>query len=141
MNAVEIEEAVSALAEKPFDPSAFPFAFLEAFGNKDTTIKRLRSGTANASDVVGGVLQRNNIHIAVCEPGAVGATLKTLRESPRTSSAKAKLILATDGVTLEAEDWAAARSSFQNIATPPSILVSSYRWRESRLSERSRTTQ
>ena len=33
MNAVEIDEAVSALAEQPFDPEAFPYAFLEAFGN------------------------------------------------------------------------------------------------------------
>lgn len=32
MNAVEIEEAISALAELPFDGGAFPFAFLEAFG-------------------------------------------------------------------------------------------------------------
>ena len=30
MNAVEIEEAVSALAEQPFDPAEFPFAFLQA---------------------------------------------------------------------------------------------------------------
>ena len=104
MNAVEIEEAVSALAEKPFDLAGFPFAFLEAFGNKETTIKRLRSGASNASDIVGGILQRNNIHIAACEPGAVGATLKALRESHKTISAKAKFILATDGVTLEAED-------------------------------------
>jgi len=37
MNAVEIEEAVSALAEAPFDAGNFPFAFLEAFGNKETT--------------------------------------------------------------------------------------------------------
>jgi hypothetical protein len=36
MNAVEIEEAVSKLAEAPFDPAAFPYAFLEAFGNKET---------------------------------------------------------------------------------------------------------
>ena len=56
MNAVEIEEAVSALAEKLFDPQEFPFAFLEAFGNKDTTIRRLRSGASNKSDL-GGVLQ------------------------------------------------------------------------------------
>lgn len=42
MNAVEIEEAVSQLAEAPFDPEAFPFAFLEAFGNKATMIKKLR---------------------------------------------------------------------------------------------------
>mgnify|MGYP001547361172 CR=1 FL=1 len=32
MNAVEIEEAISALAELPSDGGAFPFAFLEAFG-------------------------------------------------------------------------------------------------------------
>jgi len=63
MNAVEIEEAVSRLAEQPFDPEEFPFAFLEALGNKTTTIKRLRSGASNKSDL-GGVLQTNNIHIA-----------------------------------------------------------------------------
>ena len=43
MNAVEIEEAVSQLAEQPFDAVSFPFAFLEAFGNKPTTIQRLKS--------------------------------------------------------------------------------------------------
>jgi len=104
MNAVEIEEAVSALASRPFDGPEFSFAFLTAFGNKDTTLKRLRNGNSNKSDVQGGVLQRNNIHIAVCESGAVGNTLKALRESPETAKAKAKFILATDGQTLEAED-------------------------------------
>jgi len=39
LNAVEIEEAISALAEQPFDAQEFPFAFLQAFGNKETTIK------------------------------------------------------------------------------------------------------
>ena len=68
MNAVEIEEAISALAEQPFDAGEFPFAFLEAFGNKETTIKRLRAGASNKSDL-GGVLQTNNIHIAVCAAG------------------------------------------------------------------------
>ena len=53
MNAVEIEEAISALAEQPFDADGFPFAFLEAFGNKATTIKRLRSGASNKSDLSG----------------------------------------------------------------------------------------
>jgi hypothetical protein len=64
LNAVEIEEAISALAEQPFDAQEFPFAFLEAFGNKPTTIKRLRSGASNRSDL-GGVLQTSNIHLAV----------------------------------------------------------------------------
>ena len=68
-----------------------------AFGNKDTTINRLRSGNNNKSDILGGVLQRQNIHIATCDEGQVTATLKALKDSPETSKAKAKLILATDG--------------------------------------------
>jgi len=106
MNAVEIEEAISDLALQPFNAAEFPFAFLAAFGNKDTTLKRLRTGNNNTSDVPRGVLQRSNIHIAVCEAGAVGETLKTLRASPATTKAKAKFILATDGQTLEAEELA-----------------------------------
>ncbi len=104
MNAVEIEEAVSALAGQPFDAAEFPFSFLAAFGNKETTIKRLRTASANASDVAGGVLQKSNIHIATCAEGNVGETLVALRTSPKTASNKAKFILATDGVSFEAED-------------------------------------
>ena len=105
MNAVEIEEAISQLAERPFDPVNFPYAFLEAFGNKETTIKRLRAGASNKSDL-GGVLQTNNIHIKVCAEGEVTKTLTALRKSPSTTRAKAKFILATDGQTLEAENLA-----------------------------------
>ena len=103
MNAVEIEEAISALAEQPFDAPEFPFAFLEAFGNKKTTIKRLRSGASNKSDL-GGVLQTSNIHIKTCPPGEVTKTLAALKDSPATGKAKAKFILATDGTDLEAEN-------------------------------------
>jgi hypothetical protein len=104
MNAVEIEEAISALAELPVDGGEFPFAFLQAFGNKDATIKRLRAGSTNASDLPGGVLQRSNIHIAVAAPGAVTQTLAALRASPATAKAKARFILATDGDGFEAEE-------------------------------------
>ena len=110
MNAVEIEAAISDLALEAFDAAEFPFAFLAAFGNKDTTLKRLRTGNNNASDVPGGVLQRNNIHIAVCGTGSVGETLKALRASPATAKAKAKFILATDGQTLEAEELASGET-------------------------------
>ncbi len=109
MNAVEIEEAISALAEQPFDPEAFPFAFLEAFGNKDTTLKRLRKGESNKSDL-GGVLQTNNIHIAVATPGEVTKTLAALKASPATMRAKAKFVLATDADTFEAEDLASGET-------------------------------
>jgi hypothetical protein len=105
LNAVEIEEAISQLAEQPFDAQNFPYAFLEAFGNKETTIKRLRAGASNKSDLC-GVLQTNNIHIATCDTGQVPKTLKALKESPATAKAKAKFILATDGAGFEAEDLA-----------------------------------
>ena len=103
MNAVEIEEAVSALAAEPFDAGEFSFAFMRAFDAKDTTIKRLRKGETNKSDA-GGILWRNNIHFAVAELGRTVETLTALRESPQTSKQKAKFILATDGEQVEAEE-------------------------------------
>ncbi|MDY0227850.1 MAG: hypothetical protein RBR38_13600 [Desulfomicrobium apsheronum] len=103
MNAVEIEQAITELGEQPFDPAEFPYTFLEAFGNKATTIKRLRAGASNKSDL-GGVLQTSNIHILTCDAGRVTQTLAALKASPATAKAKAKFILATDGVDFEAED-------------------------------------
>ena len=80
MNAVEIEQAITDLAEQPFDAAKFPYAFLEAFGNKETTIKRLRAGASNKSDL--GVLQTNNIHIKVCTEGEVTSrTAESTRRS------------------------------------------------------------
>lgn len=103
MNAVEIEEAITSLAEQTFNPTEFPLAFLQAFGNKETTLKRLRKGESNKSDL-GGVLQTNNIHIAIAPSGQVTKTLAALKASPATAKAKAKFILATDGEAFEAED-------------------------------------
>jgi hypothetical protein len=119
LNAVEIEEAISQLAEQSFDAANFPYAFLEAFGNKETTIKRLRAGATNKSDR-GGVLQTGSIHIATCNAGQVTQTLQALKESPATIKAKAKFVLVTDGVDFEAEELvggetvACAYSDFPN---------------------------
>jgi hypothetical protein len=104
MNAVEIEAAITELSLDTFDPQEFPYAFLAAFGHKETAIKRLRSGNSNNSDLSGGVLLRNNIHIAVCEEGNVSETLTALLASPATTKAKAKFVLATDGRHFEAKD-------------------------------------
>jgi len=112
LNAIEIEEAISNLADEPFNADEFPFAFLEAFGNKPTTIKRLKStkNTSNSSDLQGGVLQRNNIHMAVCDDGEANATLAKLKESPATNKGKVKIILATDGLDFVAEDLASGET-------------------------------
>lgn len=110
MNAIEIEEAISDLAAAPFERDEFVFRFLQAFGNKETAIRRLRSNPN--SDILGAVLQKNNIHIAVCDPGCTAETLEALRQHPKTARNKCKFILVTDGETLEAEDM----SSGEHIA-------------------------
>jgi len=73
MNAVEIDQAVSELFQQPFDAAEFPFQFLAAFDRNETTIKRLRSGNTNRSDVPSAVLQRSHIHIAAAPVGEVDA--------------------------------------------------------------------
>lgn len=104
MNPVEIEQAVEVLSKAPFGPQEFAFSFLEAFGNKETTIKKLRSGSTNSSDVKNGILQRNNIHIAVADKGEVEAVFQALKQSPKTVAGKVKFIFATDGEIFNAED-------------------------------------
>jgi hypothetical protein len=44
MNAVKIEASVSAFAHHSFDSAEFPFAFLAAFGNKETKSSAKRKG-------------------------------------------------------------------------------------------------
>jgi len=103
MNAIEIEEAISSLALTPFDKNEFPYGFLQAFGNKETTIKKLRSGVSNKSDI-GGVLQVSNIHIIASTKGEVTKSLISLKNSPATTKGKVRFVVATDGEVFEAED-------------------------------------
>lgn len=99
MNAVEIERAVSELANQPFDRQEFPFQFLVAEGGKDTTLKRLRTGVSNKSDV-GGVLQTNNIHIATCAPGQTHAAL---RASAASAFRKGRFSSDFDSIALQSQ--------------------------------------
>lgn len=103
MKPIEILEAVTDLISQPFDPIEFPYSFLRAFDNSETTLRRLRSGATNQSDA-GGVLQRNNIHIAVDDASSLSSKLNELRESSMTARQKAKFVLVTDGITVQAEN-------------------------------------
>ncbi|MFN2977604.1 MULTISPECIES: GIY-YIG nuclease family protein [Terriglobus] len=75
MNAVEIEAAVTDLAAEQFNALEFPFQFLAAFDKKETTLKRLRKGDSNKSDVVGGVLLQRSLQRALYEPERQGRRL------------------------------------------------------------------
>ncbi|MDA8889055.1 BREX-1 system adenine-specific DNA-methyltransferase PglX [Hellea sp.] len=103
MNPIEIEEQLSKLAGEPFDAAEFPFQFLECYGRKAGEIKSLKQGKSNKSDI-DGVLQRNNIHIAVAGAGEVDDALTSLRNSKATTKNKAHFILATDGENVAAEN-------------------------------------
>ncbi len=140
MNAVEIEEAISELAARPFEREAFPFEFLEAFGNKATTIKSLKKDTTNKSDI-GGVLQRNNIHLATTNPGGAEAGLDELRQSTATKKYKVKFILATDGEMIAAEELATGEVLACKYEKLGDHFGFSCCWRVSRRLPRSRTTR
>ena len=140
MNAVEIEEAVSDLVIEPFDRAEFPFQFLEAFGNKATTLNRLRKGSSNRTDVSGAVLQRSNIHILATELGETEAGLKALRESPKTAQQKAKFIFATDGTDIQAEDLSSGEVLACAYTELPTHFGSCCRSRASPRSQRLKTT-
>ena len=105
MNAVEIEQAISDLADADYDAVEFPFAFLECFDNSAARSKKLRKGTSNKSDME-GVLQSGSIHIKTCDPGDVPNTLEALKDSKATLTKrnKVRFVLATDGQRIEAED-------------------------------------
>ncbi len=98
--------SLSDLLRSPFEREAFPFSFLAAFGNKPATIAKLKGGASNGSDLPGGVLQRNHVHLATCDVGAVSATFLALKDSAATKTTrnKVRFLLATDGQTVEAED-------------------------------------
>jgi len=70
--------------------ATLPQTFLQAFGAKETTLKRLRKVESNKSDL-GGVLQTNNIHIAVAAPGEVPPTLTALKSSTATAPGKGEV--------------------------------------------------
>jgi hypothetical protein len=88
-------------AEQTFDTEAFPYYFLQAFGSKERTLKRLRFGTSIKSDV-DGILQTGSIYIKVCAEGEATKTLAALKASSATARAKAKFVLATDA---QAPSW------------------------------------
>ena len=103
MNAVEIEEAVSALADQPFDRAEFPYAFLK----RSATRRRRSSGCAAArrtSPTAAACSRPNNIHIAVCAPGEVDEDARGAEGEPGDRQGQGAFILATDGEDFEAED-------------------------------------
>jgi hypothetical protein len=124
MNAVEIEQAITELAEHPFDATEFPFAFLEAVGHEATTIKKLRNGASNKSDI-DVVLQSVHIHLKTCDVCHMPATLTDLKDSKATQTKrdKVRFLLVTDGENFEAEDLVTGETVSCPYDDPPNHFV------------------
>ena len=87
MHAVEIEQVISELAQEPFDSAEFAFAFVAAFGNKDTTLKRMSTGNNIAKELI----SRETINCdCMAHPDHIGffpslggiSTIKELKRNP-----------------------------------------------------------
>lgn len=103
MNPTEIADALHTLAQEPFDPVGFGLAFAEATDNPQATLAKLRNGTANKSDVPGGMLLARKFHYAPAATGDLEAVLEQLRSSKKNKTGKPAILLATDGQTIAAE--------------------------------------
>lgn len=103
MNPTEIANALHALAQEPFDPVGFGLAFAEATDNPQATLAKLRNGTADKSDVQGGMLLARKFHFAPAATGDLEAVLEQLRASKKNKTGKPAILLATDGQTIAAE--------------------------------------
>ncbi|WP_294138253.1 DNA methyltransferase [Sphingomonas sp.] len=112
MYIADIEEAVSRIAAAPFNPESFPFDFIAAYDAPPATVTRIRNGTQNASDIDGGVLWRQKLHLLVCAPGGVEAALEQLQSSRATASQRVQFIAATDGQEFAARDLKADDAIF-----------------------------
>lgn len=121
MTPVEIENAVTDLAAKPFSPAEFPFDFLAAFGLKDVTLAKLRKDKSK-SDVPAAVLQPKLAHLLVTATGETHDGLRRLKESPATEKQKARFLVATDGHVLSAEDRLTGEALETDLAKLPEHL-------------------
>ena len=116
MYIADIEEAVSRIAAAPFDRASFAFDLIAAYDAPPATVTRIRNNTQNATDVEGGVLWRQKLHILVCDRGQVEAALDRLRASRATTSQRVQFIAATDGVEFAARDLRADDAIFCTFA-------------------------
>lgn len=112
MYIADIEEAVSRIAAEPFNAETFPYDFIAAYDAPPATVTRIRNGSQNATDLEGGLLWRQKLHLLICAPGQVEASVQQLMASRATERQKVQFLLATDGIEVVARDLRADDASF-----------------------------
>lgn len=96
MNIVDIEQALTEIAQKPYNPQSLGLEFVAAFAKSSTTLKRLKEST-NESDIPNGLLWRGYMHYAPAQRGMAAEILEQLKLSKASAKHKVRLLIATDG--------------------------------------------
>ncbi|MFP1591809.1 type IIL restriction-modification enzyme MmeI [Escherichia coli] len=138
MNAVEIEQAITDLAEQPFDPQNFLMLSLKPLVTRQRPSSACAPG--HLTSPIWVAFSTNNIHILASEEGQVTQMLAALKASPATGKSKAKFILATDGKYFEAEDLNSGQTVACAFKDFPDHFGFFYHWQESALFGRSAKT-
>jgi len=116
MNVIEIQDAVSEIAAKPFCEIDFFFDFMAAYNAPAMTITRLRRNDGNQSDLPNGVIWRNWVHYLPNPPEGVQLALDRVETSPKTKRAKCRYVLTTDGTEIAARDLKTGDTLFCDFA-------------------------
>ena len=97
MNIVGIEQALTEIAQKPYNSKKLGLEFVRAFAKSSITVKRLKEKSFNASDIADGMLWRGYMHYAPASKGMAAKVLEQLKLSNASIKHKVRLLISTDG--------------------------------------------
>ena len=109
MNIAEIEESLRGLVEQRFDPSEFPYRFLEIYGAPKATVTKLRQSQAGAM-FGGDVLLKKRLFFRVAPKGKAAATVDAMAADNAAKKHAPRFLMATDGDDFYALDAKKDRS-------------------------------
>lgn len=104
MNIAEIESELLDLVDKPFEPTAFVYRFLEIYNAPKSTITKLKQGSANHAIQSGDVLWKNKIFFRAADRGKAASTVDAMLADPLTKKHKPRFVIATDGEEVYCRD-------------------------------------
>jgi hypothetical protein len=96
MNIVDIENGLEEIAKKQFTPKEYGKELILLFSSPNT-LKRISTNKANEPEFENGILWREKLHYAPCDPGDINQTLEKLQNSTKSVKAKVRLLIVNDG--------------------------------------------
>ena len=104
MNIAEIESELQDLVDKPFDPAAFVFRFLEIYDAPKATVTKLRQGSGNLASQPGDVLWKSRLFFRVAAKGQAANTVDAMLADPLIKKHHPRFVFATDGEDVYCRD-------------------------------------